>query len=126
MTEIVVPALGESVTEATVAKWLKHPGEPVAVDEPVVELETDKVSLEVNATAAGTLSEIRASEGATVEVGTVLGVIGDGAAAQPKPAAKPKLEGTALQSAKPTPAAKPATAAKPQAAAEQDLSEADT
>jgi len=69
MTEIVVPALGESVTEATVAKWLKQPGETVAVDEPVVELETDKVSLEVNATAAGTLSEIRVDEGATVEVG---------------------------------------------------------
>ena len=68
MTEIVVPALGESVTEATVAKWLKQPGEAVAVDEPLVELETDKVSLEVNATAAGTLSEILAKEGETVEV----------------------------------------------------------
>src|SRR5512145_587743 len=91
MTEIVVPALGESVTEATVAKWLKQPGEAVAVDEPLVELETDKVSLEVNATAAGTLSEIRVKEGATVEVGAVLGVIGNGAAAAAaKPAQKAK------------------------------------
>src|SRR5262245_2749111 len=120
MTEIVVPALGESVTEATVAKWLKQPGETVAVDEPVVELETDKVSLEVNATAAGTLSEIRVNEGATVEVGAVLGVIGDGAAAQPKPATKPKAEEPAPQPAK------PAAAAKQQSTPEPDLAEADT
>jgi 2-oxoglutarate dehydrogenase E2 component (dihydrolipoamide succinyltransferase) len=118
MTEIVVPALGESVTEATVAKWLKQPGEPVAVDEPLVELETDKVSLEVNATAAGTLSEIRANEGATVEVGAVLGVIGDGAAAPAKPAAKSKAEGVAPQPTK--------AAAKAEAAPEPDLAEADT
>ncbi|HLJ21115.1 MAG TPA: 2-oxoglutarate dehydrogenase complex dihydrolipoyllysine-residue succinyltransferase [Stellaceae bacterium] len=94
-TEIKVPALGESVTEATVAKWLKKLGESVAVDDPVVELETDKVTLEVNATAAGVLSEIRVPEGANVNVGGVLGTI-DGAgkaaaapAAAPKPAAKP-------------------------------------
>jgi len=91
--EIKVPALGESVTEATVAKWLKKIGEPVAVDDPVVELETDKVTLEVNATAAGVLSEIRVPEGANVNVGGILGTI-DGAggakvAAAPKPAAKP-------------------------------------
>ena len=79
-TNIVVPALGESVTEATVAKWLKAVGQPVKVDEPLLELETDKVSLEVYAPAAGTLSEIKAGDGATVEVGAVLGVIGDGAA----------------------------------------------
>ena len=79
-TNIVVPALGESVTEATVAKWLKAVGQPVKVDEPLLELETDKVSLEVYAPTAGTLSEIKAGEGATVEVGAVLGVIGDGAA----------------------------------------------
>src|ERR1700730_158637 len=95
-TEIKVPALGESVTEATVAKWLKKLGESVAVDDPVVELETDKVTLEVNATAAGVLSEIRVPEGANVNVGGVLGTIGDGAgkaapapAAAPKPAAQP-------------------------------------
>jgi len=73
--EIKVPTLGESVTEATVAKWLKQPGDAVARDEPVVELETDKVTLEVPAPAAGTLGEIRAAEGDDVPVGAVLGVI---------------------------------------------------
>src|SRR6185437_5733429 len=70
-TEIKVPNLGESITEATVAKWLKQPGEPVAADEPVAELETDKVTLEVPAPAAGTLAEIMAAEGANVPVGAV-------------------------------------------------------
>src|SRR5271166_4485811 len=79
--EIKVPSLGESVTEATVAKWLKHPGEPVAVDEPIAELETDKITLEVYAPAAGTLAEILAEEGANVPVGAVLGRITEGAAA---------------------------------------------
>jgi 2-oxoglutarate dehydrogenase E2 component (dihydrolipoamide succinyltransferase) len=78
--EIKVPSLGESVTEATVAKWLKHPGEPVAVDEPIAELETDKITLEVYAPAAGTLAEILADEGANVPVGAVLGRITEGVA----------------------------------------------
>ena len=86
--EIKVPALGESVTEATVAKWLKKLGDAVAVDDPVVELETDKVTLEVNATAAGVLSEIRVPAGANVNVGGVLGTIGDGVA-KPASASKP-------------------------------------
>lgn len=76
--EIKVPNLGKSVTEATVAKWLKRPGEAVAVDEPVVELETDKVTLEVPAPAAGTLAEILAEEGANLPVGAVLGRISEG------------------------------------------------
>jgi 2-oxoglutarate dehydrogenase E2 component (dihydrolipoamide succinyltransferase) len=86
--EIKVPNLGESVTEATVAKWLKRPGEAVAVDEPVVELETDKVTLEVPAPATGTLAEILAEEGANLPVGAVLGRISEGvvAAAAPRPA----------------------------------------
>jgi 2-oxoglutarate dehydrogenase E2 component (dihydrolipoamide succinyltransferase) len=84
-TDITVPDLGESITEATVSKWLKHPGEPVAADEPVAELETDKVTLEVPAPAAGTLAEILAEEGANVPVGAVLGRIADGAAASPHP-----------------------------------------
>ena len=83
-TEIKVPTLGESVTEATVAKWLKQPGDAVARDEPLVELETDKVTLEVPAPAAGTLAEILAEEGANVPVGAVLGTIADGAA-RPQP-----------------------------------------
>jgi 2-oxoglutarate dehydrogenase E2 component (dihydrolipoamide succinyltransferase) len=80
-TEIKVPSLGESVTEATVSKWLKRQGDPVAVDEPVVELETDKVTLEVPAPAAGTLAEILAAEGVNLPVGAILGRISEGAAA---------------------------------------------
>ena len=86
-TEIKVPTLGESVTTATVARWLKQAGAAVAADEPLVELETDKVTVEVNAPAAGTLAEIIAAEGAEVEVGTVLGVVSAGAGAPAKPAA---------------------------------------
>src|SRR6184192_3853086 len=78
--EITVPTLGESVTEATVAKWLKQPGDAIERDEPVVELETDKVTLEVPAPAAGTIGEIRAAEGTNVPVGAVLGTISDGVA----------------------------------------------
>jgi 2-oxoglutarate dehydrogenase E2 component (dihydrolipoamide succinyltransferase) len=84
-TEIKVPSLGESITEATVSKWLKRLGEPVAADEPVAELETDKVTLEVPAPAAGTLAEILAQEGDNVPVGMVLGTIADGPAAQTAP-----------------------------------------
>src|SRR5215510_5968068 len=105
---IVVPALGESVTEATVAKWMKSVGDPIKVDEPLLELETDKVTLEVFAPAAGTLSEIRVDAGGTVEVGAVLGVIGDGAAAPaPKPAAKDAAKAPAKEAPKPAAAAEP-------------------
>src|SRR5215212_5352703 len=87
MTEIRVPTLGESVTEATIGKWFKQPGDAVAVDEPLVELETDKVTIEVPAPAAGTLAEISAKDGDTVAVGALLGEIKEGAGA-PKGAAK--------------------------------------
>ncbi|MBL8770365.1 MAG: 2-oxoglutarate dehydrogenase complex dihydrolipoyllysine-residue succinyltransferase [Phenylobacterium sp.] len=83
MADIMTPALGESVTEATVARWTKKAGEAVRKDEILVELETDKVSLEVAAPSDGVLSEITAEEGATVEPGAVLGKISEGAAAQP-------------------------------------------
>jgi 2-oxoglutarate dehydrogenase E2 component (dihydrolipoamide succinyltransferase) len=86
-TDIIVPQLGESVTEATVAKWLKSVGDRVEVDDPIVELETDKVTLEVNATVAGVISEIAADSGAEVSVGAVLGSIGAGGAGA-EPAAK--------------------------------------
>ncbi len=87
-TEIVVPALGESVTTATVARWIKQQGETVAADEPLVELETDKVTVEVNAPSAGILSSIGVPEGTEVEVGAVLGVVdGVDSAAGAKPAA---------------------------------------
>ncbi|MCC7049983.1 MAG: 2-oxoglutarate dehydrogenase complex dihydrolipoyllysine-residue succinyltransferase [Alphaproteobacteria bacterium] len=103
MTQIVVPALGESVSEATVAKWLKAVGDAVAADEPLVELETDKVTLEVNAPAAGTLSGIAAETGSNVAVGALLGTIAEGAAAaRPAPAAAP------APAVKPAPAPAPA------------------
>ncbi len=85
--EIVVPALGESVKEATVAKWLKKVGDSIAVDEPLVELETDKVTLEVNAKSAGVLKEIKVQTGSNVQVGAVLGSIGEGSGAAPAPKA---------------------------------------
>src|SRR5665213_19900 len=99
-TDIVVPPLGESVTEATVARWLKQAGDPVAVDDPLVELETDKVTLEVNAPAAGTLAEILVKKDANVAVGGLLGRIAEGPA---KPSAKP----AAKAESKPAPAAAP-------------------
>ena len=112
MTEIRVPTLGELVTEATIGKWFKHPGDAVAVDEPLVELETDKVTIEVPAPAAGVLSEIAAKDGETVAVGAVLGQIKDGAGAAksaPPTAAKPAA---APPPAAAKPVAAPAAAAK--------------
>ncbi len=108
--EIKVPTLGESVSEATVAKWLKKVGDSVKADEALVELETDKVTLEVNAPAAGTLTDIVAAEGVTVGVAALLGVIGgDGAA---KPVAAP----AAAPAPAPAPVAAPVAAAAPAAA----------
>ncbi len=94
--EIHVPPLGESITEATVTKWFKAVGDAVARDEPLVELETDKVTLEVNAETAGTLNEIVANEGDNVEVGALLGRIADGVAAKaPQAAPEPVAVGEA-------------------------------
>ncbi len=106
MTDIRVPTLGESVTEATIGKWFKKAGDAVAVDEPLVELETDKVTIEVPAPAAGVLSEIAAKDGETVAVGALLGQIKDGAgggAAKPAAAAAPAVK--AAPAATPAPAA---------------------
>src|ERR1700751_4942889 len=107
MTEIRVPTLGESVTEATIGRWFKKAGEAVAVDEPLVELETDKVTIEVPPPSAGVLSEIAAKDGDTVAVGALLGQIKDGAAASAAPpaAAKP-----AAAPPPPPPATSPAPA----------------
>jgi 2-oxoglutarate dehydrogenase E2 component (dihydrolipoamide succinyltransferase) len=105
MADIRVPTLGESVTEATVGKWFKQPGDAVAVDEPLVELETDKVTLEVPAPAAGVLGDIAAANGATVAVGALLGQITEGAGAA-KPAAAPAPK--PAEAPKPMPAAAPA------------------
>src|SRR5271165_1362946 len=104
--EIRVPTLGESITEATVGKWFKKAGETVRADEPLVELETDKVTLEVNAPGAGVLSEIAADTGQTVSIGALLGQL-SGAAAAPATASAP----VGAPKASPTPAA--AVAAMP-------------
>ena len=91
MTDIVVPTLGESVSEATVAKWMKKAGEAVKKDETLVELETDKVSVEVSAPEAGVLSEIVAIEGATVGIGAILGRLGGAGRNRRRPRQKRKL-----------------------------------
>jgi 2-oxoglutarate dehydrogenase E2 component (dihydrolipoamide succinyltransferase) len=111
-TEIKVPALGESVTAATVARWLKQAGDAVAADEPLVELETDKVTVEVNAPQAGRLGEIRAPEGAEVEVGAVLGLLADGAGA-PATAPRPAPPAAAPAKPEPPPAANPPAGVNP-------------
>ena len=105
-TEVKVPTLGESVTEATVGQWLKKPGEAVALDEPIVSLETDKVAVDVPAPVAGTLGDIIAKEGETVNVGALLALINEGAAAAAAPAAAPaaKAEGAAPAPAASAPA----------------------
>ncbi|MFW2392421.1 MAG: 2-oxoglutarate dehydrogenase complex dihydrolipoyllysine-residue succinyltransferase [Methyloceanibacter sp.] len=105
-TEIRVPALGESVVEATVGQWFKEVGDAVAVDEPLVELETDKVTVEVPAPVSGVLSDITVNPGDTVEVGAVLGAIADGDGKSAAPAAKTKP-------AKPAPATTKAEAPAP-------------
>ena len=87
-TEIKVPALGESVSEATVGQWFKKEGDAVAQDEPLVELETDKVTIEVPAPMAGTLESITVKDGETVEVGALLGMLAEGAGAAAAPAPK--------------------------------------
>jgi 2-oxoglutarate dehydrogenase E2 component (dihydrolipoamide succinyltransferase) len=116
MTEIRVPTLGESVTEATIGRWFKKAGDAVAVDEPLVELETDKVTIEVPAPSAGTLGEIVAKDGETVAVGALLGQINEGAAAA-KPAAAPAKAADAPPAKAAAPAAPAAAAAAPAASA---------
>ena len=126
--EIKVPAMGESVTEATVARWFKKEGEAVARDEPLCELETDKVTVEVPAPADGALESITVQAGATVEVGAVLGAIAEGmagktsavaagnpdaAVGKPAPHAKPTGPAKPAAPAPATPAAKPAASAEP-------------
>ncbi len=93
-TDVKVPTLGESITEATIGQWLKKPGEAVAVDEPIASLETDKVSVEVPSPVAGTLSEQMFAEGDTVEVGAVIARIGDAGAAVAAPAPAADVAGT--------------------------------
>ncbi|TCK23884.1 2-oxoglutarate dehydrogenase E2 component [Ancylobacter aquaticus] len=116
-TEIRVPTLGESVTEATIGKWFKKAGDTVVADEPIVELETDKVTIEVPAPSAGVLSEIIAKDGETVGVGALLGSIGEGSgAAKAAPAAAP-VKAEAPKAEAPKAEAPPADAPKPAPAA---------
>ncbi|MDZ4275473.1 MAG: 2-oxoglutarate dehydrogenase complex dihydrolipoyllysine-residue succinyltransferase [Erythrobacter sp.] len=111
-TEITVPALGESVTEGTIAEWLKQPGDAVAADEPIVSLETDKVAVDVPSPVAGVMSEHRVAVGDTVEVGAVIAVVDEGATASaPKPTPTPT----------PAPAAAKADTAAPAPAASEEL-----
>ncbi len=119
-TEVTLPALGESVTEGTVTRWLKQVGDTVEVDEPLLEVSTDKVDTEVPSPVAGTVQEIRVAEDETVEVGAVLAVIGSGAGAPEAPAAEPvgapeaAPAPAAEESPEPAPAAEaPAEPAKP-------------
>ena len=91
--DIKVPSLGESVTEATIARWYKSIGDTVSIDEPLLELETDKVTLEVPAPASGQLTDIKVKDGDTVEVGAILGAIAEGAvAAEKAPDPQPTIE----------------------------------
>lgn len=125
MTQILVPTLGESVSEATVAQWLKKEGETVRADEPIVELETDKVTLEVGAPSDGVIAKITVGEGESVGVGAVLGELGEGSAANDakpaaavkdeKKAAAPKAESVSapVQKTSPAPAAASSSGAAP-------------
>src|ERR1700716_3056262 len=120
MTEIRVPTLGESVSEATIGRWFKKPGDPVAVDEPLVELETDKVTIEVPAPAPGVLGDIAAKDGETVAVGALLGQIKEGEGAPgkstPDPLGRPdqKTDTTApINAAEEEPRPRPETASRP-------------
>src|SRR6202163_3986307 len=100
-TDVVMPQMGESIFEGTITKWLKKPGDKVQRDEPLFEISTDKVDAEIPAPASGVLQEIKVSEGNTVQVNTVVGVIGDGSGASTSAAPK----------AAPPPPAGPAPAA---------------
>ena len=111
-TEVRVPTLGESVSEATIGTWLKKVGDSVTVDEPLVELETDKVSIEVPSPVSGTLSEILAKDGETVEVNALLAQISEGDSAAPaktETKSEAKAEAPAAKAETPKPAAKTAT-----------------
>ncbi len=126
MAEIRVPTLGESVTEATIGKWFKTAGDVVAVDEPLVELETDKVTIEVPAPAAGVLADVAVKDGDTVAVGALLGSIKEGAGAVPAGRPEQKTETTKPIGAGPEPIAPrqapaPAQASAPMKAADAPL-----
>jgi len=116
MSEVVLPALGESVTEGTITRWLKKVGDTVAVDEPLVEVSTDKVDTEIPSPVAGVVQQILVQEDETVAVGAVLAVIGDGAAATPAAPAPSAVETPAPVAAAPAPVVEAPVAPAPVAA----------
>jgi len=111
-TEVVMPQMGESIFEGTITRWLKKPGDTVQKDEPLFEISTDKVDAEIPSPAAGTLAEIKAPEGATVQINTVVAIIG-GAATGAAPAPAPPLATAAVSAPTPRPQAEPAEAQAP-------------
>ena len=117
-SEVKVPTLGESVTEATIGEWLKKPGDPVKLDEPIASLETDKVAVEVPAPQAGVMGEYRVQVGDTVEVGAVIATIEDAQAAGETTEVKEREEAQPADQKPPAPA--PAPAAAPASAEEED------
>jgi 2-oxoglutarate dehydrogenase E2 component (dihydrolipoamide succinyltransferase) len=129
MAEITMPQLGETVTEGTITKWFKAVGDSVAEDEPLFEVSTDKVDSEVPSPVSGTVTEIRVQEGDTVDVGVVLAVVGDGAAAPAEPSApEAEAEGPAAEAPAadaPAPEAEAAPPAEPQPAEEPEPAEAE-
>src|ERR1039458_703471 len=125
-TDIIMPQMGESIVEGTITKWLKKPGDKVQRDEPLFEISTDKVDAEIPAPATGVLQEIKVAEGNTVQVNTVVGVIGEGATA----AASAPAKTAAPPPPPPAPAAKqqasaPPVAVAPSAAAAKEEDESD-
>ncbi|WP_394943795.1 biotin/lipoyl-containing protein, partial [uncultured Ilumatobacter sp.] len=102
MSDVILPQLGETVTEGTITQWFKKVGDTVAEDEPLFEVSTDKVDTEVPSPVSGTLIEIRVEEGETVDVGTVIAVVGDGG--EPAVAAEPAREPAAAHEPAPAPA----------------------
>jgi pyruvate dehydrogenase E2 component (dihydrolipoamide acetyltransferase) len=117
-TEVTLPELGESVTEGTVSRWLKQVGDSIAADEPLLEVSTDKVDTEIPSPTSGTLLDIRVQEDETVEVGTVLAIIGEAGAAatpSPEPVPSPEPERQAEPTAEPEPQAEPERRPEPQA-----------
>src|ERR1700746_3518794 len=121
-TDIIMPQMGESIVEGTITKWLKKPGDKVQRDEPLFEISTDKVDAEIPAPASGVLQEIKVSEGNTVQVNTVVGVIGDGSGASASAPAK----AVAPPSAAPAPSQKPAPAAPSESTASASADEQDS
>src|SRR3954447_8446210 len=113
-TSVTLPALGESVTEGTVTRWLKQPGDTVAVDEPLLEVSTDKVDTEIPSPIAGTLLEIKADEDETVEVGAELAIIGSADAASAPEEAPQEAPPAPKQEEQPEPQAQPESQPEPQ------------